>query len=327
MGATLFTDYTVTEQPRATDVDGHEFMPNAFNVSRAYLNVTGTLSRLVAFRVTPDVVRETGQGTSTTGSLTFRLKYAYAQFNLDEWLPAGSFVRFGMQQNPWVDFIDSVYRYRFQGSVFEDREGFLPSADVGATARYVLPGAYGDIHGGFYNGDGFSRAEASDQKAFMIRGTIRPLPAAGPLRGLRVTAFHDHDAYVRHAARRRTIGALTYEHPNVHAGFNVLTATDQTRGTSPVIDSRGLSVWATPKTAKGWGWEGLVRFDRLTQDQPALTRDSARDRLIAGIAYWFRRQGSVAAAVLFDHERVHHAGFVPARPDERRWGVKTLIHF
>ncbi len=81
-----------------------------------------------------------------------------------------------MQQTPWIDFIDSVYRYRFQGPTMEDREGILSSSDVGATFRYVFGGNYGDVHGGFYNGDNYNRVEANDQKAFMVRGTVRPVP-------------------------------------------------------------------------------------------------------------------------------------------------------
>jgi len=327
VGTTIFADFTVTPEPEQIDADGNEFVPSAFNVTRAYLNVTGSISRLVTFRVTPDVVRETGGGSSVNGSLTFRLKYAYAQFNLDDWMPRGSFARFGMQQNPWIDFIDSVYRYRFQGTVFEDRDGFLSSADLGASVRYALPGDYGDLHGGFFNGETYTRAETNDQKAFMIRATVRPLPAADALRGLRVTGFYDHDAYVRSAVRRRRIAAVTFEHPLVNAGVNYLSATDQTRLAAPEIGSRGFSVWATPKTAKGWGWEGLLRFDHLAQEQAAGRVDAERDRLIAGVAYWFPRQGNVAAAILVDHERVDYTSHLPARPDERRWAVKTLIQF
>lgn len=327
VGTQIFTDYTVTEQPTATDADGNEFTPNAFNVTRAYLNLTGNISRLVAFRVTPDVVRETGPGSSVNGSLTFRLKYAYAQFNLDDWMPRGSFVRFGMQQTPWIDFIDGVYRYRFQGPLFEDREGFLSSADVGATARYVLPGDYGDVHGGFYNGENFNRIEPNDQKALMVRGTVRPLPRHPGLRGLRVTGFYDHDAYLKDAERRRRIVALTYEHPYVNAGANLLETSDRTRAANPQLEGRGFSVWATPKTPKGWGWEGLLRVDRITQEQASSARESERDRTIAGIAYWFPRQGNVAAALLLDYERVNNNFYVPFRPDERRWALHTLISF
>lgn len=327
VGTTIFTDYTVTRAPRTTDADGNEIMANAFNVTRAYLNVTGNVSRLVAFRLTPDVVRETGSGSSASGSLTFRLKYAYAQFNLDEWLTRGSFVRFGMQQTPWIDFIDSVYRYRFQGPLFEDREGFLASADVGATFRYVLDGDYGDVHGGFYNGENYNRIEPNDQKAFMVRGTVRPLPGHARLRGLRATAFVDQDAYVRDAERQRRIVALTYEHPWVNAGFNYLWTGDRTRRLSPKLDGRGFSAWATPKTPNGWGWEGLLRFDHLVREQASTAIEAERNRTIAGIAYWFPRQGSAAAAILLNYEHVDHHNYAPARADERRWAVHTLISF
>jgi hypothetical protein len=132
---TLFADYTFTLEPTRVDVDGNEFNPNAFNITRAYLNVTGNVFRTIAFRITPDIVRETPSGSSVNEGLTFRLKYAYAQFTLDKWMRGGSFVRVGMQQTPWIDFIDSVYRYRFQGPTMEDRENLLSSADVGAAGN------------------------------------------------------------------------------------------------------------------------------------------------------------------------------------------------
>ena len=37
---------------------------SAFNVGRAYLNVTGQINHRIGFRVTPDIVRETGVGSS-----------------------------------------------------------------------------------------------------------------------------------------------------------------------------------------------------------------------------------------------------------------------
>src|SRR5262249_47066214 len=70
-----------------------------FNVTRAYINVTGNLSHIVAFRVTPDIVRQSGLITLvppdiiTNDSLIFRIKYAYFQFNLDDWMTRGSWAR------------------------------------------------------------------------------------------------------------------------------------------------------------------------------------------------------------------------------------------
>lgn len=325
IGAVLFADYTVTQKPKGTDADGNEITPNAFNVGRAYINVTGSISRLISFRITPDIARESGSGSSLSGSQTFRLKYAYAQFNLDQWMSRGTWVRLGMQQTPWVDFEEGVYRYRFQGTIFADREGFLSSSDVGASFRYSFPENYGDVHAGLYNGETYTRPEANDQKGFMVRGTVRPLPIHPLLRGLRASGFYDRDAYVRDAERRRGIVAVTFEHPHVHAAFSYLAATDRMSGTAQAVDARGWSVWATPKMgAANTGWEGLLRLDRI---EPDTRVDARRTRTIAGIAYWFPHQGSVTTALLVDVEDVDNDGFSPERQDERRFAVHMLVSF
>src|SRR5215211_4347536 len=160
VGAVIFADYTFTERPTITDADGNVVHANAFNVARSYINITGNISHVVAFRVTPDVVRENNAASATNGSLVFRIKYAYAQFNLDDWMAKGSYARFGIQQTPWLDFAEAIYRYRFQGTMFVEREGFFASADAGASFHYQLPSNYGDVHVGVFNGENFNRAEA-----------------------------------------------------------------------------------------------------------------------------------------------------------------------
>jgi hypothetical protein len=325
LGTTIFGDYTVQTEPKVTDVDGNQVSLNQFNIQRAYINVTGQISHLIAFRVTPDIARETGTGSSLAGSYTFRLKYAYAQFNLDEWTTRGTWIRFGVQQTPWVDFMENVYRYRFQGTIFEDREGFLSSSDFGASFHYNLPGNYGDIHSGFYNGDNYNRAEPNDQKAFMVRGTFRPLRQHPLFRGLRLTGFADLDAYVQNAERRRGIVAVTFEHPHVNAAFDYLWTKDQTRITAAEADGRGWSAWVTPRQrADNTGFEGLLRYDRL---EPNKNAPGDRSRVIAGVAYWFPHQGSVTTALLFDVENVDNQDFAPARGDERRFAVHMLVNF
>jgi hypothetical protein len=325
VGATLFADYTIQQQPKIRDADGNEVTSNAFNVGRAYINVTGNISHNIAFRITPDITRETGTGSSLSGSYTFRLKYAYAQFNLDDHLNpgrTGTWVRLGMQQTPWVDFMETVYRYRFQGTIFEDRDGFLSSSDIGLSFRYNLPDNYGDIHSGLYNGDTYTRPEANNQKAFMVRGSLRPLRTHPVLRGLRVTGFYDHDAYVKNAERRRAIGALTFEHKYLNASFDYLAATDQTSVTRSPVDARGFSVWATPRTTVGW--EGLIRYDHL---EPNTDLSGTRKRAIGGVAYWFPHQGSVSTVLLLDVEQVTFAGFALPQPTQRRIAVHALVNF
>lgn len=321
---TLFTDYTITQKPKITDADGNPVTLHAFQVTRSYINVTGNLSRRVSFRLTPDITRETGAGSSLAGSYTFRLKYAYAQFNLDDIMTAGSYARLGMQDTPWVSFMDGVYRYRFQGATFEDREGILASSDIGASFRYAFPGNRGDVHAGIYNGETFARPEVNDQKGFMVRGTVRPLAGHAILRGLRVSGFYDKDAYVKDADRTRAIAGVTYEHPRVHAAFNYLAARDQNgSSTRTPVEARGWSAWATPRF--GRGWEALFRADSLDPDRAAPGRK--KDRRIAGLAYWFPLQGNLQTALLLATESVRYTRFVPARANERRIAIHALINF
>src|ERR1041385_4468729 len=64
IGATIFADYTFQDSAQTKDADGNTIHPSAFNVSRAYINVTGNLNHYLAFRITPDIARETGSGSS-----------------------------------------------------------------------------------------------------------------------------------------------------------------------------------------------------------------------------------------------------------------------
>jgi hypothetical protein len=323
VGVVIFADYTYQQRPAIKDADGNEVTLNQFQVGRSYVNVTGNISHNIVFRVTPDITRETGVGSSLNGSYTFRLKYAYAQWNLDDHMTRGSFARFGMQQNPYFDFFEAVYRYRFQGTTFNEREGYQSSADAGAAFRYNLPGNYGDVQTGFFNGEGYSKPEVNDRKAFMVRATVRPLHVHPLFRGLRLTGFVNKDAYVKNADRVRALFAATFEHPNVNAAFEYLATKDQPSASTPAVDGRGWSVFVTPKSARGW--EGIVRFDHLVPNKTV--KRQVRERTIAGVAYWFPHQGSVATALLFDVDNATFDGFSPAQPTQRRIAVHAFVNF
>ncbi|HKR64940.1 MAG TPA: porin [Thermoanaerobaculia bacterium] len=277
-GGTIFADYSINSTA------------NAFNVTRAYLNVTGNVNKRIAFRLTPDVTRESGSGTSLNGSQVLRLKYAYGQLALDEWTTKGSWLRAGVQQTPFLDFEEGIYRYRFQGTMFAEREGFLTSSDAGVSARWVLPNERGDIHAGYYNGEGYSHAETNDEKALQVRATVKPF-----VKGLSATLFAVDDHYAADAKRNRVIALVTYEHARGNAGVEALHAND--RG----VSSHGWSAWATPRLGKGW--ELLLRHDQMTNHH----------RDIAGIAYWMNK-----SAILADYDR---------KANDTRYGVKVQLVF
>ena len=285
VGALIFADYTRSNET------------SAFNVTRAYINLHGTLNRFLTARVTPDIVRQSDDGSSLNGSLQFRLKFAYAQLNLKN----GSWVRGGLIPLLWVEYEEQLYHYRFQGPVFVDREGYIGTSDYGVAGRYVLPRDLGDVAAGVFNGEGFGHAEANDQKAAVLRVSLRPV------KHLRVSGFLDKDNYAAGQPRDREVAQLSYEHPRVVAAIDWLSAKDRD------AKSHGYSVWATPKLSKTW--EVLLRRDVLRAEERK-TRD------IEGVAYWLPLQGGVAAAVMLDRDATRGAG-APVT----NYGLKVMVSF
>jgi hypothetical protein len=287
VGALIFADYT-----RSDDA-------SAFNLTRAYININGALNRWLSARVTPDIARETSEGSSLNGSLQFRLKFAYAQVNLAN----GSWIRGGLVPLLWVEYEEQLYHYRFQGPVFVDREGYVATADYGVAGRYVLPNGWGDVAAGVFNGEGFAHPEANDQKAAMLRVSLQPI------KHLHVSGFVDKDDYSAGQPRDRQVAQLAYDHPRVTAALDLLSAKDRD------VRSHGYSVWTTPKFTKSW--EMLLRRDVLrVEGQQRKTRD------IEGVAYWLPVQSGVAAAVMVDRDDTRGAG-----PRLTNYGLKMMLSF
>jgi hypothetical protein len=327
LGVTIWPIYTLQTEPEVTDAAGNTVKRNTFDVGRAYINITGNLSHIVAFRLTPDITRVSGLLTLAPGntvandSLVFRIKYAYGQFNLDDWMARGSWVRLGIQPTPWVDFEEGIYRYRFQGTVFAERVPLpttMTSSDAGVSFHTNFSN-YGEIHFGVYNGENYQRVESNNQKGLEFRGSLRPFAGAKPIfRGLRAHFVYYNDNYVSESERGRVMGNVTYEHKYVNLGFDYLDAKDQLLPTAPSISSNGYSVWATPKIVydNGASWEALLRYDHWTPNtasSPALPatspvpgstlfEDQHQNRIIGGVAYWFPHQAAVQAAILLDYD-------------------------
>jgi hypothetical protein len=324
VGAVIFADYTYQSAPTTKDQDGNTIHTDAFQVTRSYINITGNITHMVAFRITPDITRETSVGPTVSGSYVFRLKYAFAQFNLDDWMTKGSWVRFGLQQTPFVDYFEGIYRYRFQGTTFAEREGFLTSSDNGVSFHYNFAKNYGDVHVGYYNGDGYAKAEANNTQAVQIRGTVRPFATGAPvLRGLRFTGFYDGDHYVKNDEKMRALFQTTFEHKYVNAGYDYLHTKDQTLKTTPDLSGKGYSFWFTPKSTVGI--EGLFRYDHYDPDDTFTSR--TRHRTIVGIAYWFKHQGPVSSALMVDYDDANFNALVPAQPEQKKIALHALINF
>jgi hypothetical protein len=351
VGVTLYPAYVLQTEPNITDAGGNSVEKSNFDVLRAYINVTGQLSHIIAFRITPDITRESGLlslgtgNTITNDSLIYRIKYAYGQFNLDDWVGRGSWVRLGIQQTPWVDFDEGIYRYRFQGTTFAERQPLpttMTSADAGVSFHYNFPKNYGEVHIGAYNGENYQRVESNNEKGLEMRVSVRPFAEGAPvLRGLRGHFVYYNDNYVRDAERSRMMGNLTYEHPFLNFGFEYLNAHDQALATASDIHANGYSFWGTPRKplANGASIEALIRYDHfvpndssspappLTSPFPGVTpfSDQQQNRKIFGGAYWFPHQGNVSAALMVDYDAQVFKNITTT--PTKVWALHGLIQF
>jgi len=329
MGLVFYGNYTYTSSPRSTDADGNTISPNSFDVTRSYLNFTGNINHRISYRITPDITRATlTNGAASSSSLVFRIKYAFVQFNLDDWTGKWkqTWVRAGANQTPFVDWEEGIYRYRFQGTVFAERVGRLTSSDYGVSFHTNFPKNYGEIHTGVYNGEGYSAAEANNRKAIQTRRTVRPLATSANLnlRGFRATAFYDYDTYMKKDEKKRLLFQALYEHPHLTAAFDWMDAKDQTGAAAPDVHGRGYSIWATPAfKEKNKGPELLLRWDSYV---PNRSNTSAKQNMVlVGASYWFPHEGSVTTSLLVDEEIVTFPG--QSTPRQRRTAVHLLVNY
>lgn len=292
---------------------------NAFDVTRAYININADLWRNVKFRLTPDL-RRTSDG-SLNGSLVFRLKYGFIEF--DELTPR-SWLRIGLHQTPWLDFEESINRYRVQGTMFAEREAIIPgSGDFGIGYLARFPSDWGELNVGVYNGEGFTRSEANTFKSVQGRITVRPFPKASLAKGFRLSGFFNMGWYDKGLPRHHAILMGSFEAPHVVATVQWLTATERPAA-SVVRDfaRHGFSAFVEGRQGME-GWAGFLRFDHLDPDE-AVPSDRTR-RTIAGVAYWLK-WGKVRVGFVVDDEDVRY-GAARRRPDENRFLAQTHIQF
>jgi len=322
VGATIFADYTYTDEPTQIDDNGKSYHPGSFNVGRTYINVTGQLSDVISYRITPDISKQSQSGDSLNGSYVFRLKYGFLQYDLSKALDSkGSWIRFGQAHTPWIDYDEGIYRYRFQGPTFADKEGFLSSSDLGIAGHYNFPGNFGDVQLGYFNGEGYGHSETNNQKSFQMRVSIRPAPGVEGVKGLRINGYFDSDHYLSGNKRERFLVGATYQSTYVNAGGYFLDAKDQKSNAAPEVKAKGYTVWVTPRTT--FGLEGLLRYDSLKPDDSV---DARKKRTIAGVAYWFPTFKGVQSAVMLDYTLVKYDHAL-GKPEEKAWALHTLINF
>ena len=292
---------------------------NAFDLTRGYVNINGQLSSNVRFRLTPDVRRVTD--SSLAGTLVLRVKYAFVE--LDNVKAARSWVRFGAHQTPWLDFEESIDRYRVQGTMFSEREGLIPGSSDFGVGYFTPVGKYVDIQTGVYNGEGYAQTDANKYKSAQGRLTLRPFAGRGLANGVRLSGFYSAGWYAADRPRRLGIVMGSFEQTHLVGTLQYLKATESPSAVAPRdIDRNGSSGFLEIRQGMN-GWAALARLDLLDSDEAL--GDNSQRRIIAGGAYWFVWPRSRVGLVV-TNEQVHYDA-AAARPQENRLLVQTHVEF
>lgn len=272
---------------------------NNFDVTRAYVNVIGKFAYGVGTRVTADIFR------STDGSLSYRLKYAYAT-----WTPEKSPLtfKFGQMHTPWIDWEEHLWDYRMQGQVAVERGGYMSSSDFGAG----VDGNWGfdkvNMQVGIYNGENYNKTPGDKGKDLMGRVSVRLMGTdeGGRDGGLRLTGYGQVGRPNGGGKRSRFIGMLSYRSKMLTLAAELGATKDTAMGPPPVLNKKGrvISTFGVLRIPPSYKFQIIGRFD--STDPNTSANNDRQSRIILGAAY----QVSGNLRVLADIDHASYQGGV-----------------
>jgi hypothetical protein len=272
---------------------GHQ---NNFDVTRAYVNVVGKLSGGLMTRVTVDVDGGRGVGNA----LYIRLKYAYLAYT-----PENSPLTFklGEIHTPWLDWEESMWDYRMQGTMALERGGYISSSDFGAG----IDGNWGydkvNMQVGLYNGENYSGRPGDQRKDVMGRVSVKLLNSdqAGKVGGLRITGYGQYGKPTTGGKRERYLGMISYKSKMFTLAGEFASVKDSTTGngtvtpvanhTGRVISGFGVVNVPNSKVAL------LARVDLTDPNTASGATNDRLTRIIGGISYQLTQNLRLLAAV------------------------------
>src|SRR6267143_1096271 len=259
----------VYTQYQYTDAAVHT---NTFDVTRAYVNVLGRFSGGISTRVTADII------PSAVANQQLRLKYAFAA-----WTPTGSSLTYklGMMQTPSVDYEETLWDYRMQGTIAVDRNGAMTSSDIGfgVDGKWNNDQVNGQI--AVVNGEGYSGGTGDFHKDLEARVSVRVKPTndASRVGGLRLTGYAGVGKYGPAFAgndRNRYLGQVSYRSQQFTLAGEFVSRKDSTQ-TGRILTAFGVYHLTGAKVAV------IGRVDLVDPDKNVANNKNTR--IIGGLSY------------------------------------------
>ena len=263
VGGVVYTQYQYTDAAVHT---------NTFDVTRAYVNVLGRFSGGITTRVTADII------PSGVTNQVVRLKYAFAA-----WTPSGSSLTYklGMMQTPFVDFEETLWDYRMQGTIAVDRNGALTSSDIGfgVDGKWNNDQVNGQV--AVVNGEGYSGGTGDFHKDLEARVSVRVMTTndASRVGGLRLAGYAGVGKYGPAFAgndRNRFLGQVSYRSQLLTLAGEYVSRKDSTQ-TGSIISAFGVYHLTNSKIAV------IGRVDIV--DPNTSVANNKNTRIIGGVSY------------------------------------------
>lgn len=311
---------------------------NEFDIDRIYVGFRWKLWDKGAIRYTLE-----GGDLRENGGDQFAVTTKHLFVEVQDPFYAGTFVRAGQFDLPWVPYEEAVWGYRVQGTVFPDRSGYLTSSDMGLAAGGTFPQGYGSWQVSVINGEGWKKNESGKHKDVHARLTLNPLAAAGgSWGGAFVAGFASLGTYdgvttgpndrnrfivqggVRSTGRATLVGELLWSaDPGDRLASKHPSLAARTGETAKAV---GLSLFGTfnlstlSSTDGAKRWELFGRWDWLDADRAIANNDLNRG--ISGVSY--RWNGRVLS--LLSYELVNYQSGA-LKPDERRLLMQAEVRY
>jgi hypothetical protein len=262
----VYTQYRYTDEQIAAKSN--------FEMSRAYVNVLGRFSNGITTRVTTDIL------PSAAGNDFIRLKYAFAA-----WTPTGSSLTYklGMIHTPFVDYEETLWDYRMQGTIAVDRNGVMTSSDIGFGVDGRWNGEQVNAQFAIVNGEGYSGGTGDFHKDLEARVSVRLQPTNDNSRvgGFRATGYVGIGKFDGGVDRNRFLGQLSYRTTQFTVAGEYVSVKNfvaAAPSTGSIISAFGVYHLSPPSKIALIGRVDIVDPDNNTAND-------GNTRIIAGASY------------------------------------------
>jgi hypothetical protein len=252
--------------------DGETDWFHSFELPRAHASLFASYD-IAEARIILEAVRSAAEGAllGVAGdSLVMRLREAWGGFTAWKHLE----VRFGLIPTLTLPVFEELLHLRPLAPSAPERTGFASPADLGATVRGILPGGYGFIATGFYNGEGYRQRELNRGKNIEIAGEFHPLAAFDDVAPLAIFG-----SYVSGSS-----GTALGRADRIHAGIGWFG--DVIRGGVGMTYALGTTVDPAASSVVGTAAIRVIPIERLVFAADAMlwqrNLDTSSDWLFAG---------------------------------------------